>query len=147
ILKLEFPAELKYCSELSHRLFDAREREPVYDVEAVRGQCRSLDEASAAPWGILSAGVGIGEFLVNVELASGAGARGVLCGRAIWQGALPRLQKEAAMLRFLQEEGAVNFLRVNAAAERSRPWFRHRRYGGRENIAVARASPSWHTGY
>ena len=69
------------------------------------------------------------------------------CGRAIWQGALPMLMEEAAMVRYLQEEGAVNFLRANAAAERSRPWYLHRRYGGRENVAVARASPSWHTEY
>ena len=59
------------------------------------------------------------------------GASGFLCGRAIWQGALPRLHEEAAMVSFLEEEGAVNFLRANAAAERSRPWFQHRKYGGR----------------
>ena len=99
------------------------------------------------PWVILSAGVGIAEFLVNVELASEAGASGFLCGRAIWQGALPMLMEEAAMVRYLQEEGTVNFLRANAAAERSRPWYLHRKYGGRENVAVAGASPDWHKEY
>jgi tagatose 1,6-diphosphate aldolase len=147
ILKLEFPAELKYCYEFSRRRFDATEREAITDLEAVRKQCLALDEASALPWVILSAGVGIAEFLVNVELASEAGASGFLCGRAIWQGALPMLMNEAAMLRYLQEEGSVNFLQANAAAERSRPWFNHRKYGGRENMGVAGASPSWHTDY
>jgi tagatose 1,6-diphosphate aldolase len=147
ILKLEFPAELKYCYEFSRRRFDAREREPVSDLESVRAQCRSADEASAVPWVILSAGVGIAEFLVNVELASAAGASGFLCGRAIWQGALPVLQDEAAMVTYLQEEGSVNFQEANAAAERSRPWFTHRKYGGRENLAVAGASPSWYAAY
>jgi tagatose 1,6-diphosphate aldolase len=147
ILKLEFPADLKYCYEFSRKRFDAAEREPVYDLAAVRAQCRALDEAAGVPWVILSAGVGISEFLVNVELAAEAGASGFLCGRAIWQGAVPMLQDEAAMARYLQAEGVVNFLQANAAAERSRPWFMHRKYGGKEHLAVAGASPSWHTEY
>jgi tagatose 1,6-diphosphate aldolase len=147
ILKLEFPADLKYCDEFSHRLFDGREREPVSDLEAIRGQCRALDAASGVPWVILSAGIGISEFLVNVELAAAAGASGFLCGRAIWQGALPLLHDEAAMVQYLQEEGAVNFVRANAAAEAARPWWKHPKYSGRENLAVAGASPSWYAEY
>jgi tagatose 1,6-diphosphate aldolase len=147
LLKLEFPADLKYCYELSRRQFDTVEREPAYDLPEVRAHCRALDEASAVPWVILSAGVGIAEFLVNIELASGAGASGFLCGRAIWQSAAPLVRDEAAMLAHLEEEGAINFLRANAAAEACQPWFDHRKFGGWEKLAVAGASPSWYREY
>jgi tagatose 1,6-diphosphate aldolase len=147
LLKLEFPAELKYCYEFSRALFDGTEREPVTDLTAVRAQCRSLDEASAVPWVILSAGVGIAEFRAEVQLAVEAGASGFLCGRAIWQGALPMVGDEAAMEQYLRQQGRVNFLEANAAAEGSRPWFSHRKYGGCAHPAVAGASPSWYTDY
>jgi tagatose 1,6-diphosphate aldolase len=147
LLKLEFPAELKYCYELSRLPFDGTEREPVMDLAAVRAHCRSLDEAAAVPWVILSAGVEIAEFRVEVELAAEAGASGFLCGRAIWQGALPMVGDEPAMERYLRQQGRINFLEANAAAERSRPWFRHRKYDGAERPAVAGASPSWQTDY
>jgi tagatose 1,6-diphosphate aldolase len=147
ILKLEFPAELKYCYEYSRKQFDPSEREPVYDLAAVRGHCRALDEASGVPWVILSAGVGIAEFLVNLQLAAAAGASGFLCGRAIWQGAVPLIQDEVALMQQAGGEGSINFLKANAAAEAALPWFEHRRYGGWENLGVAGASPSWYREY
>jgi tagatose 1,6-diphosphate aldolase len=147
LLKLEFPADLKYCREFSQARFDGKEREPVTELVTVRAHCRALDEAAAVPWVILSAGVGIAEFREELELAAGAGASGFLCGRAIWQGALPMVRDEAAMERYLVQEGRVNFLEANATAERCRPWFQHRRYAGSEGLAVAGASPKWHTEY
>jgi tagatose 1,6-diphosphate aldolase len=147
LLKLEFPAELKYCFEFSRAPFGGTATEPVTDLAAVRAHCRQLDEAAGVPWVILSAGVGITEFLVEVELATEAGASGFLCGRAIWQGVLPRVSDEAAMERYLSEEGRVNFLKANAAAEPSRPWFEHRKYGGVGQLDVAGAAPHWHTEY
>jgi tagatose 1,6-diphosphate aldolase len=147
LLKLEFPAELKYCYEFSRQAFDGTEREPVMDRGAVRAHCRSLDEAAAVPWVILSAGVGIAEFLVEVELAAEAGASGFLCGRALWQGALPMVGDEAAMEQYLRQQGRINFLEANAAAEQSRPWFQHRKYRGGERLAVAGTAPTWHTDY
>jgi tagatose 1,6-diphosphate aldolase len=147
LLKLEFPADLKYCYEFSRRRFDGTERDAVNDLGAVRGHCRALDAACAMPWVILSAGVGIAEFLVNVELAVEAGASGFLCGRAIWQGAAPLISDETAMEQHLQSEAAVNFLKANAAAEAARPWFDHRPYSGWGSLAVAGASPSWYQDY
>src|SRR5437667_10422731 len=35
LLKLEFPADLKYCYQFSRKCFDDTEREPVYDLTAV----------------------------------------------------------------------------------------------------------------
>ena len=54
---------------------------------------------------------------------------------------------EAAMEQYLRQQGRVNFLEANAAAEGSRPWFLHRKYGGCAHPAVAGASPSWHVDY
>jgi tagatose 1,6-diphosphate aldolase len=144
ILKLEFPAELKYCYQYCRKLFDAREREPVYDLDQVRGFCQQLDAASEVPWVILSAGVGIEEFIVNVELACAAGCSGFLCGRAIWKDAVTLYPNLEAMQEFLLEEGAINFTRANAAAERALPWFDHRKFGGISDVTVAGASPEWY---
>jgi tagatose 1,6-diphosphate aldolase len=96
---------------------------------------------------ILSAGVGIAEFLINLELATAAGASGFLCGRAIWQGAVPLIGDELAMTQYLGGEGAVNFLKANATAEAALPWYEHRKYGGWENLAVEGAGPSWYRQY
>jgi tagatose 1,6-diphosphate aldolase len=147
ILKLEFPADLKYCYQFCRKVFDGKEREPVYDLDQVREQCERLDNASAVPWVILSAGVDINEFILDVELATEAGCSGFLCGRAIWQDAVKRYPDVSAMEEFLDEEGAINFLRANAAAERALPWFEHRQFGGLENVTLARRSPEWYQRY
>ena len=128
VLKLEFPADLKYAYECARGLFDRREREPAYDLKEVEDWCKRLDQACQVPWVILSAGVDIEEFLANVELAVKAGASGFLCGRAIWKGAVDLYPDTAAMESYLHTEGAYNFLRCNAAAACALPWHQHRRF-------------------
>lgn len=145
LLKLEFPADLKYTEEFCRKVFDGKDREPVYALEQVREFCRELDAAAALPWVILSAGVGIREFLVQVELACEAGASGFLCGRAIWQDALERYPDLTAMEKFLCEEGVYNFERANAASMRAVPWFAHRRFSG--GIVPAGIGPDWYRTY
>ena len=147
ILKLEFPGDLKYTHEYCHKVFDDRERAPQYTLEQVAGYCQRLDEAAQLPWVLLSAGVGIREFLLQLELAAEAGASGFLCGRAIWQDAIRHYPDQAAMERFLAEEGAWNFLRCNAAAERALPWQLHKRFCGHANMALAGRSPLWYRDY
>lgn len=66
MLKMEFPA-----------LPD----EPETWVES----CADLDEKSPVPWVLLSAGVDFDTFLSQAEVACGAGASGVLAGRAVWK--------------------------------------------------------------
>jgi tagatose 1,6-diphosphate aldolase len=144
ILKLEFPADLKHCYEYCRKVFDGREREPVYDLAQVRDACRRLDESSAVPWVILSAGVEINEFVVNVEMATEAGCSGFLCGRAIWKEAVSRYPDLDEMEDYLLEDGAINFLRCNAAGEKALPWFDHGKFNGMENITVAQRSPEWY---
>ncbi|MGQ9674567.1 MAG: tagatose 1,6-diphosphate aldolase [Chloroflexota bacterium] len=135
VLKLEFPADLKRTREFCAGAFDGQERRAVYQLSEVREFCRQLNEAAGMPWVILSAGVGIEEFLAQVELATEAGASGFLCGRAIWKDAVPLYPDVARMEEWLRSEGVYNFVRANAYAHRALPWFDHRRF--REGVAAA----------
>jgi tagatose 1,6-diphosphate aldolase len=137
VLKLEFPADLKRTREFSGGAFDGQERQAVYQLSEVREFCRQLSEAAGMPWVILSAGVGIDEFLVQVELATEAGASGFLCGRAIWKDAMAFYPDVARMEEWLRSQGAYNFVRANAYAHRASPWFDHRRF--REGVVGALA--------
>lgn len=128
ILKLEFPANLKWTKEFSAGAFDGKERQAVYTLTDVRGFCREVNEAAGVPWVILSAGVDIEEFLVQVDLATAAGASGFLCGRAIWKDAVNLYPDIAKMEQWLSTQGAYNFVRANAHAYRAVPWFSHRRF-------------------
>ena len=139
VLKLEFPADLKRTREFCGGAFDSQERQAVYQLSEVREFCRQLDAAAGMPWVILSAGVGIDEFLAQVELATEAGASGFLCGRAIWKDAVPLYPDVVRMEDWLRSEGAYNFARANAYAHRARPWFDRR--ASRESVAGA-ASPA-----
>ena len=128
ILKLEFPADLKWTKEFSSGAFDSKERQAVYSLGEVRAFCRQLNEAAAMPWVILSAGVDIEEFLVQVDLATEAESSGFLCGRAIWKDAIGLYSDEAKMEHWLKTQGVHNFLRANAYAHRALPWFCHRKF-------------------
>jgi len=128
VLKLEFPADLKRTREFCGGAFDGQERQAVYQLSEVREFCRQLNEGAGMPWVILSAGVGIEEFLVQVELATEAGASGFLCGRAIWKDAVPLYPDVARMEEWLRSEGAYNFVRANAYAHRAHSWFGHPRF-------------------
>lgn len=135
VLKLEFPADLKRTKEFCGGAFDGQERQAVYQLSEVREFCRQLNEAAGMPWVILSAGVGIDEFLVQVELATEAGASGFLCGRAIWKDAMAFYPDVARMEEWLRTEGVYNFVRANAYAHRARPWLSHPKF--REGVVGA----------
>jgi tagatose 1,6-diphosphate aldolase len=123
ILKLEFPADLKHTAEYSGGAFDGKNREAAYALREVRESCRRLNNAAAVPWVILSAGVDISEFLVQVDLATEAGASGFLCGRAIWKDAINLYPNVDRMEKWLRAQGVYNFVRANAHAHQARPWF------------------------
>jgi tagatose 1,6-diphosphate aldolase len=114
ILKLEFPADLKYTTEYQEHAFYAGES--AYDLDQVGDICQQLNEASTLPWVILSAGVDIEEFIENVQLAAAAGASGFLCGRAIWKDAVDFYPDTGAVTQFLENEATTNFHNANAAA-------------------------------
>ena len=147
ILKLEFPADLKWSREFSQGAFDSRARKAVYGLSEVREFCRQLHTAAALPWVILSAGVDIGEFLVQVELATEAGASGFLCGRAIWKDAIGLYPDIIQMEEWLRTRGTYNFIRANAYAQQALPWFCHRRFGGQEHLGLIQRNPKWYVEY
>src|SRR5262249_13601088 len=111
ILKLEFPADLKYSQEYRTGIFDGKEREAVYSLEEVRGFCEHVNDSSRRPWVILSAGVDIKEFVVSVDLACKAGASGFLCGRAIWKESMQLFADPEDTAEFLSGEASINFLK------------------------------------
>ncbi|RKY62134.1 MAG: hypothetical protein DRP99_05985, partial [Candidatus Latescibacterota bacterium] len=146
-LKVEFPADLKYTEEYCHGTFDGKKRKALYDLDEVEDFCRRVDEACGVPWVILSAGVGIEEFLVNVELASEAGASGFLGGRAIWQGCTKFYPDVEAMEKWLATSGADNFKRLHEASRNAVPWYEHRRFGGYPNVSLAGGDREWYRNY
>ncbi|MCA1595283.1 MAG: tagatose 1,6-diphosphate aldolase [Chloroflexi bacterium] len=145
ILKLEFPANLKYTNEYAaNAVLDGKQRQPVYSVRDVAGFCRAVNDASSLPWVILSAAVNIEEFLINVEMACAAGASGFLCGRAIWKDAIKYFpQGEEPMGEFLDDTGRFNFNRAIAAASMALPWWNHRKFGGSVQVTGA-DNERWH---
>jgi len=147
ILKLEFPGDLKYTRQFCQGAFDGKDRPAVYDVEQVQTFCQELNTTAQRPWVILSGGVAIKEFLVTLELAVAAGASGFLCGRAIWKDVIPKYPNVDTMRAFLADEGAYNFARANAAAQRARPWFTHPHYGDWEDVQLTGAGERWYQDY
>lgn len=128
LLKIEFPADLRYAEEYQGHRFGRGE--PVYDRAAVEAACRRLDDAAGMPWLILSAGVDPDEFAENVRLANAAGASGFLCGRAVWKGAVDHVGDAAAMRAYMEDSGRRYFEMICAANEAALPWHLHRRYRG-----------------
>jgi tagatose 1,6-diphosphate aldolase len=83
--------------------------------------CQELDEASAIPWVILSAGVDDATFEAQTEAACRAGASGVLVGRSVWGDGvtLPPAERDA----WLASEGVARMRRLVDIVEREgRPW-------------------------
>jgi tagatose-1,6-bisphosphate aldolase len=104
ILKCEFP-------------YDAA----VTDRTRWQEACQELDEATAIPWVILSAGVDDATFEAQTEVACRAGASGVLVGRSVWgEGVvLPPAERDA----WLAGEGVARMQRLVDIVEREgRPW-------------------------
>jgi len=83
--------------------------------------CAELEEASAIPWVILSAGVDDATFEAQTETACAAGASGVLVGRSVW--------KEAALMEtperdeWLADTGVARMQRlVDIVESEAVPW-------------------------
>lgn len=147
ILKLEFPGDVKYSRQYCAGVFDGKDRAAIYDLEEIRAYCHEVNAAARRPWVILSGGVGIEEFLVNLALAVQAGASGFLCGRAIWKDAVPKYLELEAMRAFLASEGVYNFIRANAIAERAQPWFAHAPFNGWDDVSLADGGDRWYQAY
>jgi tagatose 1,6-diphosphate aldolase len=112
VYKAEFPADSKYEK----------------DENKLLTLCKALDEASAVPWVVLSAGVDIAIFRDQVRLACQGGASGFLAGRAIWKDAV-RLPVEERRT-FLQTTGIDNLRGlIKIAEQHAHPWTERRNAG------------------
>ncbi len=126
LLKIEFPASLKYTEEYQDRPYGLGTT--VYDRAAVEEACHRLDEAATMPWVILSAGVDIEEFIEDLRLTNAAGGSGFLCGRAVWKRIIEHYPDEQAMHQHMDTEGRSNFRRLLEVNSSALPWFEHRSF-------------------
>ncbi|APV44631.1 tagatose-bisphosphate aldolase [Dehalogenimonas formicexedens] len=127
VLKAEFPADTASGSD-----------------DAMLEACRRLDEASAKPWVILSAGAEFEVFRKEVEIACKAGASGFLAGRALWQEAVAK-ETDDKRIKFLNTVAAGRLKEISLIAENSgRPWYRRL---GLELGFLAAVDEGWHERY
>jgi len=147
ILKIEFPANLKYGKEFCEGEFDGKKREAVYDLSEVKDYCKQLTNLSSVPWVILSAGVDIEEFLINVQIATDNGASGFLGGRAIWKDAANYYPDLERMEEWLSTSGADNFRRLYDAFKNATPYFNHKRFKSMADIELAGVGQNWYADY
>ncbi len=105
VLKAEFPLDVS----------------AVTDEDEWYAACVELSQASAVPWVLLSAAVGIETYLRQVTVACRAGASGVAVGRAVWKEAAEL--KGQARIDFLNGEARRRMERTTALVNAlARPW-------------------------
>ncbi|MBK8023878.1 MAG: tagatose 1,6-diphosphate aldolase [Chloroflexi bacterium] len=108
------------------------------DMAAGRTACDALTAATTVPWVLLSAGVDFETFCRQVELASAAGASGVIAGRAVW-GEATRLSDLAARLAWLETTGRERMRRLSELVRSGPPWT--------ARLRPEPVSPTWHLDY
>ncbi len=124
VLKCEFP-------------FDAS----VTDRTRWKEACAELDEATAIPWAILSAGVDDATFEAQTEIACAAGASGVLVGRSVWKEGANMVGAERDA--WLASVGVARMQRlVDIVESEARPW--RERSPLLEHVVLAEG---WYTDY
>ena len=108
VLKVEFPADLRYKKDKSELI----------------SLCQQLDVLSRVPWVILSSGVDFELFSQQVGIACQAGASGFLGGRAIWQEAMS-IHNVPERVRYISTVGADRLKRlVEIASRYAVPWYK-----------------------
>jgi len=147
ILKVEFPANLKFAKEYCQGEFDGVKREAVYTLSEIKDFCKEVTALTGVPWVILSAGVDIDEFVENVRLAGESGASGFLGGRAIWQGCAKYYPDKEAMEEWLSTSGVNNFKRLHQVFQEATPYFEHRRFKGYPHIYLEKKGADWYKQY
>jgi tagatose 1,6-diphosphate aldolase len=106
----------------------------------------ALDAASERPWVLLSAGVDYLDYFAQVEMAMGAGASGILGGRAFWKEYFQQGGSQARS-QFAATTARKRVADVDAIVRsHATPWFA--RYGfTKEVLASIRAAEGWHMRY
>ncbi|HOC52747.1 MAG TPA: tagatose 1,6-diphosphate aldolase [Caldisericia bacterium] len=147
ILKLEFPVDLKFVDEFSYGAFDEKEREAVFSIDDAYEFCESITQTSRVPWVILSAGVDIEEFLINVEIASESGASGFLAGRAVWKEFTKFFPNIADMNLWLKTTGVERYYKLVDVSVRAMPYFEHPLFQSLANLRIEDEGEEWYLKY
>lgn len=129
VYKAEFPGHLKTDSE-----------------QTLLNNLKALNEASERPWVLLSAGVDYADYKRQVEMSMGAGASGVLGGRAFWKEYFLQ-DGTAARDKFAAGECVERVRQVDTIVKtKASPWYA--RYGlNAETFAHVRVAENWHFRY
>ncbi len=147
ILKLEFPVDLKYVDDFSYGAFDGKEREAVFTIDDAFEFCESISQTSRVPWVILSAGVDIEEFLINVEIASESGASGFLAGRAVWKEFTKLFPNQADMSLWLKTIGVERYYKLVDVSNKATPYFEHPSFQSLGNVKIEDEGEDWFIKY
>jgi len=122
VLKVGVPVNMKFVESPSLAASQA-----VYLRSQALILFRRASDAATLPFIYLSEGVSNAMFVDALKLAAEAGSAfsGVLCGRAIWQGAVIAFVRggRAALEDWLAGEGTRNIQAVNAQLSAAHPWF------------------------
>ncbi len=112
----------------------------------LRKNLEALNAASVKPWVLLSAGVDYPEYFKQVEMAMGAGASGVLGGRAFWKEYFQQGDQKARDA-FVRGECVKRVRQVDEVVRgKAKPWFE--RYGlALDELHRMRAVENWHFEY
>jgi tagatose 1,6-diphosphate aldolase len=107
---------------------------------------QKLDEASARPWVLLSAGVDFPDFKRQMEMAAKAGCSGCLGGRAFWKEYFT-FDKLEERQRFARQQAASRVREIHEIVTNlTKPWFA--RYGlTLDQIGEFRAMEGWQFRY
>jgi tagatose 1,6-diphosphate aldolase len=147
ILKLEFPVDLKYVDDFSYGAFDGKERDAVFTIDDAYEFCESISDTSRVPWVILSAGVDIEEFLINVEIASESGASGFLAGRAVWKEFTKFFPEFSDMSLWLKTTGVERYFKLENASTKAIPYFEHPYFQSKASIRIEDEGEKWYLKY
>lgn len=128
VLKAEFPGDMRYENNESK----------------MRAACEQLNEATLAPWILLSAGVSFEDFARQVKIACQAGASGFLGGRAIWEEAMHMADRKERST-WLSTTAADRMRRLHdIASEYGQPWWKK---WGDSVASLVEITPDWYSSY
>lgn len=147
ILKLEFPVDLKFVDDFCYGAFDGKEREAVFSIDDAYEFCESITNTSKVPWVILSAGVDIEEFLINVQIASESGASGFLAGRAVWKEFTKFFPNIEDMNLWLKTTGVERYYKLVDASSKATPYYEHPTIQSYANLVIEDEGEDWYLKY
>lgn len=147
ILKLEFPVDLKFVDDFAYGAFDGKERGALFTIDDAFEFCEAITETSKVPWVILSAGVDIEEFLINVEIASESGASGFLAGRAVWKEFTKFFPNVEDMSLWLKTTGVERYYKLVDVSTKAIPYFEHPSLVSFGNMRIEDEGENWYIKY